>query len=109
MRRIPANPYGLSHEWLEPCFLVAIVDGPCYRFAKFTFQLEFALFSAAGNLIAMELEMSLQYLLVNFDGSRGVLANDVPVGVTNRILLIASQDVTVVSTTVVTPAVVTFS
>ncbi len=69
--------------------------------------------------------MGLQYLLVSFAGSRGVLANAVPVGVTNRILLIApglytitldggptspaSQDVTLASTTVATPAVVSFS
>jgi len=73
----------------------------------------------------MELEMGLQYLLVSFAGARGVLADDVPVGVTNRILLIApgiytitldggptspgSQDVTLASTTVATPAVVTFA
>ncbi len=75
--------------------------------------------------MAMELEMGLQYLLVNFSGSRNVLADDVPVGVTNRILLIAagiytitldppasspvSQDVTLASTTVATPAVLTFT
>jgi hypothetical protein len=73
----------------------------------------------------MEPEMSLQYLLVSFPESRNVLADGVPVGVTNRILLIAagiytitldgaptnpaSQDVTLTSTTVASPAVVTFS
>jgi hypothetical protein len=75
--------------------------------------------------MASELHMGLQYLLVNFAGSRSVLADDVPVGVTNRILLIApgiytitldgaptnppSQDVTLAATSVATPAVVTFA
>lgn len=75
--------------------------------------------------MAMELDMGLQYLLVSFSGSRGVLANDEPVGVTNRILLIApgiytvtldggptspeSHVVTLASTTVVTPCAVSFS
>lgn len=75
--------------------------------------------------MAMELEMGLQYLLVNFAGLRNVVANAEPVGVTNRIILIApgiytitldgapvnpaSQVVTLTSTTVATPAVLTFS
>ncbi len=69
--------------------------------------------------------MSLQYFLVSFGESRNVFADGVPVGVTNRILLIAagiytitldgaatvpaSQEVTLTSTTVATPVVVTFS
>ncbi len=76
-------------------------------------------------IVDRESEMSLEYLLVSFSETRNVLADGVPVGITNRIILIAagvyaitldgnptappSQNVTLNGTSVATPCVLHFT